>query len=144
MQNFLLFSVCSAARGSEQPEYVLAIIKVNVIPMDRERIMWNQTVIIRDSRIHAMGPGSTVKVPDSAEVIDGRGKCPMPGLADMIMVEANPLEEVGNAAKRVGVMVRGRWYSESDLQTRLEALAKKYRDAGTRSKGLPPEWAGSE
>jgi len=41
------------------------------------------------------------------------------------MVEANPLENVANAARIVGVMVRGRWLSQSDIQKRLSEIELK-------------------
>jgi imidazolonepropionase-like amidohydrolase len=46
--------------------------------------------------------------------------------ADLILVEANPLEDVGNIARRAGVMVRGRWLPEADIQERLERIAASY------------------
>lgn len=46
--------------------------------------------------------------------------------ADLILLEANPLDDVRNAARRVGVMVHGRWFSEAELQDRLEKLAASY------------------
>ncbi len=46
--------------------------------------------------------------------------------ADLILLEANPLEDVQHVASRVGVMVRGRWYAEAELQRRLADLAASY------------------
>jgi len=46
--------------------------------------------------------------------------------ADLILVEGNPLEDVGNTDRRVGVMLRGRWFPQSELQTMLDNLAIKY------------------
>lgn len=43
--------------------------------------------------------------------------------ADLILVEANPLDDVAHVARRVGVMVRGRWLPEEELQQRLDSLA---------------------
>lgn len=43
--------------------------------------------------------------------------------ADLILVEANPLTDVGNVAKRNGVMVRGRWFPEAELQAKLAQIA---------------------
>jgi imidazolonepropionase-like amidohydrolase len=43
--------------------------------------------------------------------------------ADMLLVDSNPLSDVGSIARRVGVMARGRWLTANDLQMRLEALA---------------------
>jgi hypothetical protein len=44
--------------------------------------------------------------------------------ADLLLLEANPLEDASNVAKRSGVMVRGRWLTEREIQTRLEKIAK--------------------
>lgn len=44
--------------------------------------------------------------------------------ADLVLVEANPLLDVQNAARRVGVMVRGRWLPAGGLEKELAALAE--------------------
>ena len=46
--------------------------------------------------------------------------------ADLILVEANPLEDVANVVQRRGVMVRGQWIPEADIQRRLESIAASY------------------
>ncbi len=43
--------------------------------------------------------------------------------ADLLLVTADPLADVGNLEKRAGVMVRGRWLPESDIQRRLAEIA---------------------
>ena len=48
--------------------------------------------------------------------------------ADLILLDANPLADVRHVQRRVGVMVRGRWYVEAELQERLERLAASYAD----------------
>jgi imidazolonepropionase-like amidohydrolase len=62
---------------------ITAFVNVNVVPMDRERVIENQTVIVRDGRIAEIGPANKIKVPDGATRIDGAGKYLMPGLAEM-------------------------------------------------------------
>lgn len=42
--------------------------------------------------------------------------------ADLLLVEGNPLQNVANANRRVGVMVQGRWIPESKLRESLERL----------------------
>jgi imidazolonepropionase-like amidohydrolase len=69
--------------GQEQKASVVAFINVSVAPMDRERVIENQTVIIRDGRIAEIGPAAKVKVPAGAQRIDATGKYLMPGLAEM-------------------------------------------------------------
>ena len=42
--------------------------------------------------------------------------------ADLLLLNANPLEDVANAAQRVGVMVRGKWLSALELHQMLEKV----------------------
>jgi len=42
--------------------------------------------------------------------------------ADLILLDANPLDDVGNVRKQAGVMLRGRWFPLSDLQRILKAI----------------------
>lgn len=49
--------------------------------------------------------------------------------ADLLLIEGNPLADVSHVNKRVGVMVRGRWYSQVELMSELETLAKRFRPA---------------
>ena len=44
--------------------------------------------------------------------------------ADVLLLEGNPLDDVRNAAKRAGVMVRGEWYTEGELRERLDKLPR--------------------
>ncbi|MEW6209163.1 MAG: amidohydrolase family protein, partial [Acidobacteriota bacterium] len=60
----------------------VAFIGVNVIPMDRERIRREQTVIVKDGVIISVGPSRSAKIPDDALSIDGRGQYLIPGLTD--------------------------------------------------------------
>jgi imidazolonepropionase-like amidohydrolase len=52
-----------------------------------------------------------------------------PGLrADLLLLKANPLDNVDNIDKRVGVMVAGRWFTEAELQQRLLALRDRHHE----------------
>ncbi len=62
----------------------IAITHVNVIPMDREVVLSDQTVIVRGDRITQLGDARSVRIPHSIVVrIEGRGQFLMPALADM-------------------------------------------------------------
>ncbi|HYJ88748.1 MAG TPA: amidohydrolase family protein [Pyrinomonadaceae bacterium] len=61
----------------------VAFVDVTVIPMDRERLLSNQTVIVRNGVISEIGDAKRVKVPKGAQRIDGKGKFLIPGLSDM-------------------------------------------------------------
>jgi imidazolonepropionase-like amidohydrolase len=43
--------------------------------------------------------------------------------ADLILLEANPLQDIANVKRRLGVVVAGRWIPETEIQQRLEKLA---------------------
>ncbi|HYE74646.1 MAG TPA: amidohydrolase family protein, partial [Blastocatellia bacterium] len=75
--------VSQAQSSTNTQQRTTAFVNVNVIPMDRERVLNNQTVVIRDGRIAEIGDAAKVKVPNGAVQIDGRGKYLIPGLADM-------------------------------------------------------------
>lgn len=75
---------------------VVAFVNVNVVPMDEERVLAGQTVIVKDGVIATLGPAEQVKIPSGALKIDGRGKYLMPGLADM-HVHLEVFNELANA-----------------------------------------------
>ncbi len=84
----LLLTMTAAIAGFGLPSntaraQVTAFTHVNVIPMDRERVLEDHTVIVRDGRVIAMGPTDQTQVPDGAVRIDGRGQYLIPGLAEM-------------------------------------------------------------
>ena len=60
-----------------------AFVGVNVVPMDRERVIQNQTVIVKNGVIAEIGDPGKVKVPKDAISVDGKGKYLIPGLVDM-------------------------------------------------------------
>lgn len=69
-------------RGAAHPG-VLAITRIHVVPMTRDTVLRDATVLVRDGRIVRVGPAATVAVPAGAAVLDGRGRYLIPGLADM-------------------------------------------------------------
>lgn len=44
--------------------------------------------------------------------------------ADLVLLEANPLESAANLARQAGVMLHGRWFTEAQLQDSLWAVHK--------------------
>jgi imidazolonepropionase-like amidohydrolase len=47
--------------------------------------------------------------------------------ADLVLLEENPLENLGALREPTGVMARGRWYSSARLKEMLNEIARKYR-----------------
>src|SRR5688572_7973210 len=84
MKQFLFALIfCFAALATPVPAQTVAFTNVNVIPMDRERVLANQTVIVKNGSIAEIGNAKKVKLPKDAVRIDGNGKYLVPGLVDM-------------------------------------------------------------
>jgi imidazolonepropionase-like amidohydrolase len=59
----------------------IAFVNASVVPMDRERVMTGQTVVVRDGRIVSIAAGAPAPV--GATIVDARGRFLIPGLAEM-------------------------------------------------------------
>jgi hypothetical protein len=67
------------------PGAVTAFVHVSVVPMDREAVLPDQTVLVRDGRIEAVGNAGSVVPPEGSQVIEGQGRYLLPGLTDAHM-----------------------------------------------------------
>lgn len=121
----------------------IAIVGVNVVPMDREQVISGQTVLIDNGRITAIGSTSSVQVPAGAFRIEGKGRYLLPGLIDMhVHIRSGELAQyVDNGV----TSVRNMWGYEE-----LPAIMRDV-DAKTRKgpkifsltagfDGSPPNW----
>jgi imidazolonepropionase-like amidohydrolase len=93
-----IFFVNSAKIKAQTPtakEETIAFVGVNVIPMDKDRLISNQTVIVRNGRIAEIGDAKKIKIPAGTTQIDSRGKFLMPGLVD-VHLHLPPGEGVNN------------------------------------------------
>ncbi len=71
------------AAAAAEGRGVTAFVGVTVVPMDTERALPDHTVVVRDGVIQTVGPSASVRVPDGAFTIDGRGRWLLPGMAEM-------------------------------------------------------------
>lgn len=81
MKNLLFAFILILSGFIAAQAQTVAFTNVNVIPMDKERVLENQTVLVRDGFIVEIG--KNVKIPKDAARIDARGKYLIPGLMDM-------------------------------------------------------------
>lgn len=77
----LAAGIAAAVPSAQQTAVVFE--RVNVIPMDRERVLADQTVVTSGGRIAAIGPAAQVMVPAGATRVDGSGRYLIPALAEM-------------------------------------------------------------
>src|SRR5688572_18310437 len=81
----LAVACAPADRPRSAAERATAIVGATVIHPERDgaaAVAANTTIIVRGSRIAAVGPAASTPVPEGAEVIDARGKWVIPGLVD--------------------------------------------------------------
>ncbi len=89
MKNALILSltlacVAVAAQTPKPPPPVLvAFTNVNVLPMDRDTVLRDQTVLVREGKIAEVGSASNVRVPAGAVRVEGKGKFLIPAIAEM-------------------------------------------------------------
>jgi imidazolonepropionase-like amidohydrolase len=113
--------------GLQAQQKPVAIVDVTVVPMDRERLVEHQTVVVQNGRITAMGASQSVRFPATAQEIDGRGKFLMPGLTDMHVhfvreaLPETPQTSSSNAAvRRSGIPASAS--KDHELENRAYAL----------------------
>ena len=53
--------------------------------------------------------------------------------ADLLLLDAHPLVDIANVGRRTGVMLRGEWYSQEELQRRLDEIAASFTETTARS-----------
>ncbi|MDO1445907.1 amidohydrolase family protein [Rhodocytophaga aerolata] len=89
MKSFLLFLCILTTHLSHAQKLINAAQKevvfnhVHVIPMDRERVLENQAVVVKGGKIVSVTDASKAKYASNAIVIEARGKYLIPGLAEM-------------------------------------------------------------
>jgi len=87
--------VCTAKSqtrsGAPRPRPI-ALVHVNLVPMNREAVLPDQTVIVRNGKIESIGAAATTAVPKDAQVVEGRGKFLIPGLTDSHVHLQTPIE----------------------------------------------------
>jgi len=79
----LVTAITAGTRAQGPPPAAVAIEHVSVIPMDRERVLADQTVLVSGGRITQVGSAAAVTIPAGATRVDGRGRFLIPALAEM-------------------------------------------------------------
>jgi imidazolonepropionase-like amidohydrolase len=148
---FAAFAILVAVDGGVAADMtgadITAFVRVTVVPMDRERLLKNWTVVVADGRIRDLGPSSAIKTPKGATLIDGRDKYLMPGLADMhahIWEEAELPLFLANGVTTIRNMFGGpihlRW---KERIAAGDLVSPTIYTAGPIIDGNPPVWPGA-
>ena len=84
MRRIIGYTAVVLALGCQgAPEGTVCFEDVSVLPMDSERVLAGQTVIVSEGRIASMGPASELNAPRGSLVVDGQGKFLLPGFTEM-------------------------------------------------------------
>jgi len=87
--SILVIAMASILRS--QGDKVFVFEHVNVVPMTRNVVLPDVSVVVRNGRVEQMGAPATVKAPKSAIKIDARNKYLIPALSDMhVHLEGQP------------------------------------------------------
>jgi imidazolonepropionase-like amidohydrolase len=74
---------CTAQQTTDNRVKEIVFKNVNIIPMDKEEVLMNRDVVVKNGVITAIGESSKVSYGKDALVIDAKGKYLLPGLAEM-------------------------------------------------------------
>lgn len=76
---FLLISFFAFGFYFKPSSKIYAIKNVTIIPMNKEGVLKDQTIIIENGKIIRIGHSSKVALKEGMEVIEGKGKYVLPG-----------------------------------------------------------------
>ncbi|HKD82601.1 MAG TPA: amidohydrolase family protein [Candidatus Angelobacter sp.] len=140
------------ASGAFPPD--IAIVNVTVIAMERDGAVSGQTVLVRQGKIAAIAPASSLHLDPATLIVDGTGKFVIPGLADMHAHLQRESELKSNnwfihllLANGV-TTIRNMWGIPEHLALRHaietgEMIGPTIYTAGPILDGRPPMWQGS-
>jgi imidazolonepropionase-like amidohydrolase len=145
----LALSVCLVTCFSQEKvekDREVVFKSVNVVPMDRETVLENQTVVIKNGKIDQIGSGNKVKYRKNAIVVDGQGRYLMPGIAEMHahvppIDDINPMKDVLALFAAYGVTtIRGMLGHPKHLELRTmvnngEILSPRFYTSGPSLSG---------
>ncbi len=142
---FFIGAFQGPGNAAREPE--VAFVHVTVVPLDREVSLADQTVLVAEGKIVALGPAGEIELPPEAQVIPGEGAYLVPGLADMhvhVWDENDLYLFVANGVTTVrnmfGAPLQLAWRKRIDAG---ELIGPRIRTAGPIIDGTPPVWPGS-
>lgn len=92
----------------------IAIRNASILAPDGEAMLEDRTVVVEDGRIVSVAAGADV--PEGVTVLE-RGR-----RADLVLLNANPLDDIANTTTIEAVVVGGRLYDRDHLDAMLDAV----------------------
>jgi imidazolonepropionase-like amidohydrolase len=139
---------CGSSKTAKQPLQAgdIAFVGATVVPMDREGVLADHTVVVRGDKIAIVAKASSLDT-QAATVVDVKGKWLVPGLADM-HVHTWMHRDFAMYLLNGVTTIRDMFGSPQHLTWRTEIAAGKLLaptlfTAGPIVDGRPPVWPGS-
>ncbi len=104
--------------GTDSPQ----IFSVPGFSLHHEMALWVEVGMTPYEVLEA----GTRRVAEYFDALDDFGTIEIGRRADLLLLTANPIDDVANVARRGGVMVNGDWWSEERIQERLAGIAQFY------------------
>jgi len=127
-------------------EYDIVVRNINVIPMDREIVLKNRNVYIRNGKIVKIDSSSSQPV-SAKKIIDGSSKFLLPGLADMHVHIWNQIDGytyLANGITTIRNLWGIPWHLEYQKMINSKAiLGPEFHTSGPLMDGNPPVWEGA-
>jgi imidazolonepropionase-like amidohydrolase len=103
------FFIINHVRSQE----VYAIKNVNIISMLDSGVLQNQTIIIRNGKIDRIGAAHPARYLGENGI---KGSIKTGKQADLLLLNANPLEDIRNTRKISGLFIKGIYYDQPALE----------------------------
>lgn len=117
---------------------VIAITDVTVIDVTGAPARPNSTVLLEGSKISAVGPDSSMRIPAGAQIIDAGGKFLIPGLADMHVHLTGAGEPTGSREFILPLLIANGVTTVRDMGGKVELL-KQLRSEIDNGQRLGPQ-----
>ncbi len=136
--NGLTQSYTGKSEAHRETDSVIQVIKgVNLVPMTDNRVIKDQSVVIKNNEIIEIGPSQSIKIPKNARVVEGENGYLLPGLADMHIHLRDdwPIPQLNLYLVNGITTVRSLWANEPILGTAYEV---KWRNEISRGHRVGP------
>lgn len=130
MRYILAFAVLLLSCPAFSQTYIT---RVNVVDVEKMKVLPDQTVVIQQDKIVNIGPSKKINVPAGAQVIDGTGKYLTPGLVD---AHVHFFQSGGLYARPDAIDLRKRHPYEQEIEwghRNMEDFLKRYTRSGITS-----------
>lgn len=110
-----LVAGCATRIATNRPDQALVLFDVTIPSLDSDRVVKDQSVVIQNGKITAIGRFDAVTTPPGALVVDAKGKTLLPALADM-HVHLNRVEDLPLYIAHGVTLVRNMWGAPIHLE----------------------------